>query len=250
MNDPEPLQGGNSNRVFKEGNTVVRTTGVWSPFVHALLQYLTTAGFKESPVFLGQFSNSERLTYFSGEVGNYPLKPFMRSDEMVVEAAQLLRKYHDITQHFVVPRFSVFQLPVDPDIPHEVICHNDFAPYNLVFNENHIVGIIDFDTAGPGTRLWDIAYAVYRFAPLAKDAHCRDMGWDLAPDRAHRLKLFCDAYGLENRALLIETVIKRLEFLVSYMTKTFSNLDHLPIYTDDLRYLRENQQYFSGTLAT
>jgi thiamine kinase-like enzyme len=136
----------------------------------------------------------------------------------------------------VIPPGSSFQLP--PQTEHEVICHNDFAPYNLVFRDEHLVGIIDFDLAGPGTRLWDMAYAVYRFAPLSHDAHCRDLGWEPIPDKQRRLSLFCDAYGLQNREALISTVIKRLEFLVQYMQDTGSNLDHLPVYLQDLAYIR------------
>ena len=48
-----------------------------------------------------------------------------------------------------------------------MICHNDFAPYNWVFNNhNHLIGLIDFDTCSPGSRLWDIAYTAYRIVPL------------------------------------------------------------------------------------
>src|SRR5688572_14486361 len=166
MDNSELLTGGNSNQVIKQGNTVVRQTGAWSQFVHALLKHLQTNGFEQAPILIEATENSERLSFIEGEVGNYPLKPDMLSDEILIEAAKLLRRYHDITQDFVVPSDAQFFLPVDLTEKWEVICHNDFAPYNLVFREGHIVGIIDFDTAAPGKRIWDIAYAVYRFAPL------------------------------------------------------------------------------------
>lgn len=239
MNEPEHLTGGNSNLVIKEGHTVVRQLGAWSPFVHALLRYLTAHGFTESPILLATSATHERLTFLDGEVGNDPLKPYMRFDKMVIAAAKLLRRFHDLTQHFVIPPDAQFMLPAQS--PHEVICHNDFAPYNLVFRENGIVGIIDFDAAAPGSRLWDIAYAVYRFAPLVTDAHCLAMGWQHIPDRQARLMLFCDAYGLENRDNLIETVIQRIEALVMYMQASASNLEHIPTYLADLEYIRTHQ---------
>jgi aminoglycoside phosphotransferase (APT) family kinase protein len=229
------LTGGNSNDVYQDGSSVIRRTS--GPFVHHLLRHLTAQGFTESPVLLEANDQQERLTFLEGEVGNDPLKPYMQSNEILVEAARLLRRFHDITQQMVIPPDSVFQLPVQTE--HEVICHNDFAPYNLVFRDQHLVGIIDFDLAGPGTRLWDIAYAVYRFAPLSHDVHCRDLGWEPIPDKVRRLSLFCDAYGLQNREALIPTVIKRLEFLVQYMQNTGSNLDHLPVYLQDLAYIRQ-----------
>lgn len=236
MNPSELLTGGNSNQVIKQGQTVLRQTGAWSPFVHALLRHLTAHGFTESPVLLEATPTHERLTFIEGDVGNDPLKPAMQTDGVVTEAAQLLRRYHDLTADFVIPPDAHFMLPAQS--PHEVICHNDFAPYNLVFQGEHIVGVIDFDAAAPGSRLWDIAHAVYRFAPLVTDAHCLAMGWPHIPNRLARLNLFCDAYGLEDRAPLIETVIRRIEALVNYMRDTSSNLDHIPLYLADLEYLR------------
>ncbi|MBZ0282722.1 MAG: aminoglycoside phosphotransferase family protein [Anaerolineae bacterium] len=244
----EILSGGNSNQVIKQGNSVLRNTGAWSPFVHQLLRYLTAAGFTQSPVFLGQEGAKERLSFVEGEVGNYPLKPYMQSESILIEAAQLLRRLHDITQNFCIPPSAQFQLQTPT--PYEVICHNDFAPYNLVFRDEHIVGIIDFDTAAPGSRLWDIAYAVYRFVPLANDDHCRATGWNPIPDRLSRLKLFCDAYGLQDRERLIPMVVQRLESLVAYMQRHNANLDHIPIYLADLQYLADNQAAFMGVTRT
>lgn len=246
--NPEILTGGNSNRVIKDGGTVVRDTGAWSPFVHALLRYLTAAGFSESPVVLEVGENQERLSFINGEVGHYPLKPYMQTDAMLVEVAQFLRRFHDLTQHFVIPPDAVFQQVFNSQT-HEVICHNDFAPYNCVFKDGHLVGLIDFDVASPGTRLWDIAYAVYRYAPLTNPGHTRDCGWQPVPDRATRLRLFCDAYGLENPLELIPTVLKRLEFLVERMRATSSNVDHIPLYLEDMAYIRDHQQQFTESLS-
>lgn len=247
MYEGELLTGGNSNRVVKQGSSVVRRTGAWSPFVHKLLTYLTAAGFRASPVLLGSDGETERLSFLEGEVGNYPLKPYMQTDAMLVEAAALLRRLHDLTQNFVVPADVAFQLPIRTTA-HEVICHNDFAPYNCVFDGVHLVGIIDFDAASPGARLWDVAYAVYRFVPLTNDAHSIDCGWQPIPDRAARLKLFCDTYGLQERDQLIPTVKARLEALVAYMREHSVNLEHIPLYMNDLDYLTANEQAFTDAI--
>src|SRR6266540_2838998 len=49
---------------------------------------------------------------------------------------------------------------------HEVICHNDWAPYNALFREHEPVVMLDWDSAGPGTRAWDVARSAYTWVPL------------------------------------------------------------------------------------
>lgn len=81
----------------------------------------------------------------------------------------MLRGYHDAVSDF--PIDENWQ-PIDnTPQPFEVICHNDFAIYNIIFNHKLPVGIIDFDNAGPGPRLWDIAYTLYTCVPLSRHYH-------------------------------------------------------------------------------
>ena len=61
-------------------------------------------------------------------------------------------------------RASVWQWPGHE--PVEVICHNDFCPYNLLFEGTELTGVIDFDLASPGPRAWDLGQTAYRFVPL------------------------------------------------------------------------------------
>ncbi|WP_251034830.1 phosphotransferase [Paenibacillus polymyxa] len=72
----------------------------------------------------------------------------MWSDESLIEVAKLLRSYHDATVGFTTTSVSTNRYPgITED---EVVCHNDFAPYNVVFKDGCPQGIIDFDMAGPG----------------------------------------------------------------------------------------------------
>jgi len=71
----EVLKGGNVNHIVRKEDTVLRTTGYWSPSVHELLKHLEKQGFEGAPRFLGiDDSDRETLTFISGEVpGNdYP----------------------------------------------------------------------------------------------------------------------------------------------------------------------------------
>ena len=83
---------------------------------------------------------------------------------MLVRAAQVLRAYHDASADFLPRAGAVWQWPARE--PAQVVCHNDFAPYNLMFEGEELTGVIDFDLASPGPRVWDMGYTAYRFVPL------------------------------------------------------------------------------------
>ncbi len=148
------------------------------------------------------------LTYVAGEVGAYPLPAFMWSDEVLTGAARLLRHLHDATRGYAAPEGTAWQFTYLDPTRHEVICHNDVAPYNMVFVDGRPRALIDFDTAGPGPRIWDLAYAAYTFVPLASfvpRADGRTVPYESsrhADERARRLRLLQDAYGLPMDDLL------------------------------------------------
>jgi hypothetical protein len=249
----EILSGGNISEVVRIGATVRRALRPWSPAVHGLLRHLEARGFDGVPRFLGVDSqNREVLTFIPGEVGAYPLPRYMWSDEVLIATAVLLRRFHDATVGYIAPPDAPWQL-VHPDATrHEVICHNDVAPYNLVFVDERPRALIDFDTAGPGPRLWDIAYAAYRLVPLTDDDDTRALGLTAPAMRGRRLRLFCDTYGLTDRHDLLETVERRLEALCALMVGRAAGGDaayqrllaegHLAHYEREIAFLRDHRQ--------
>ncbi len=107
----------------------------------------------------------EILSMIPGIVGNHPVRPEMTTDASLIACGQMLRRYHEAAQ--IQPGWA--NLPWryrDPDpAAWEVICHGDVATCNIVHAGD--VGLIDVDVAGPGPKLWDVAYAAYRLVPRA-----------------------------------------------------------------------------------
>jgi hypothetical protein len=190
-----PLEGGNmSSGVVRVGDTVRRPAGSWTPAVHALLAHLHAAGFDGAPRPLGfDERGREVLSFVPGAVawpGHFHL---LDGDGQLGRAARIIRDFHDAVAGFVPPPGARWQelIPADGD---EIIAHNDLAPWNLVIGRRW--AFIDWDTAAPGTRLEDLAYAVHGFVPLSADpAYQRD-------DAGRRLRLIADAYGLTERQRL------------------------------------------------
>jgi hypothetical protein len=254
------LVGGNENTVVRVGETVRRPVHPWTPAVHVLLRKLEGTGFRESPRAFGfDEQGREILTFIPGEVGNYPLTPAMASDSALVNAARLLRRYHEAATIESGWEDLPWRFRHSDRSRWEVVCHSDFAPYNLVFDAAKPVGIIDFDVAGPGPRLWDIAYAVYRFVPLASDANCLAFGFGEEPDRERRLALFLGAYGPGDLAGLLEMVIERVEGLRDDILRraaagdpgvaTHLEEDHVGSYNADLAWICEHMTAIDAVVS-
>lgn len=204
-----PLEGGGLTGVVRVGDTVRRTAGPWTPAVHALLQHLEVAGFAGSPRSLGTDPQGrEVLTWVEGD--QFP----WYADDDLATFGGLVRELHDVTHGFAAPPGAAWQQMVGaPEGP--VICHNDLSADNVIRTAAGLV-LVDWDLAAPGPRLWDVAWAAYRWVPLYDDATCARLEIPV-PDRSARLRVLADAYGLDaaDRAALSPTVEARLECLIT-----------------------------------
>lgn len=252
----EVLSGGGVNEVVRVGDTVRRPTGPHSPAVHALLRHLEAAGFKGAPRVHGLDERGrEILDHLDGRVAHPPLPGWASSEEALVAAGRLIRALHDATVGMAGEHRWMFAARE----PAEVVCHGDLAPYNCVYRDGIPAGFIDFDTAHPGPRVWDLAYAAYRFTPLS-DPFGPEGGFDIL-QQTRRLGVFADAYGLDadGRAVLVETAALRLEALVEHMHARAAAGDtafaghiaegHDAFYRADIAYLRANASALSQGLG-
>jgi aminoglycoside phosphotransferase (APT) family kinase protein len=253
------LEGGRKNKIARSQNTVHRPAGFWSKAVHDLLNHVRAQGFLGVPQPLGfDDDGNEILTFLVGEVSNYPLSATASSIEALTSAAKLLRSYHDATVSFLENKEEPYSWMLPPRDPAQVICHGDYAPYNVVLHGETAVAIIDFDTAHPGSRAWDIAYAIYRWAPLSSPQN--PDGFGSYEDKIHRAHMFCDSYELswEQRGQLIPVTIERIQALVDFMfveaaagneafQENIADGHHLA-YLADIAYLQEHQEQISDAL--
>jgi hypothetical protein len=191
-----PLEGGNmSSGVVRVGDTVRRPAGAWTPAVHALLNHLHTVGFRGAPRPLGlDEQGREVLTFIPGTVAWPDHFHLLHGDHQLRKVARLIREFHDAVAELTPPPDAQWQTLIPAD-GNEIIAHHDLAPWNLILNDQQWA-FIDWDVAAPGTRLWDLAYAIHGFVPLtANPTHQRD-------DASHRLRLIADTYDLTQQQRL------------------------------------------------
>ncbi|MEV8515097.1 phosphotransferase [Dactylosporangium sp. NPDC051484] len=227
--------------------------------MHQLLTHLQKAGFTGAPRSFGSDERGRDIFgYLDGEVGHYPWTSAVASDAALAGAGRLVRDFHAATADVAGRWLDGWQWAARE--PVEVICHNDLAPYNCVYQGERVMGIIDFDTAAPGPRAWDLALALYRFAPLSRPGDGESVE-DVTRRQAVRSRLFLDAYGAGPalRVAAIDQVVPRLSAHTDLMRAAAADGDenfarhiaegHLDHYLKDIAYLREQHEAYRSALA-
>jgi Ser/Thr protein kinase RdoA (MazF antagonist) len=130
-----------------------------------------------------------------------------------------VRALHDAADGFTAPQPGVWARQ-DAVMPTESDCigHGDLNPGNLLFDGDQVVGIIDFDVAGPTNRAFDLALLAHHLVPLHPTDDLAAFGWDHEPDRARRLHILATAYGREiSPAQLVDYAVLRLLSMGAHM---------------------------------
>jgi Phosphotransferase enzyme family len=210
------LQPGDHRRIVRVGDTVRRPAGWWTPAVQSLLQHLHDVGFLYSPRPGGNDSHGREVVSYipgdSGAIGWYRI----HSEQGLRRFARLLREYHEAVRDFR-PAPEV-EWAVQCAEPYEVVCHNDFGPWNLVYDGDEPVGILDWDFAAPGPCSNDVSYALEYAVPFRDDATAQTWHhFTEVPDRRARLEVFADAYGLTSVAGLVDDVIERQRLTIVHV---------------------------------
>ena len=243
------LKGGRDGKIFKKSETVIRPSNYWTPTVHRFLNFLELEGVDFVPKAIKFDKKEEVLTFISGEAFNSPYPKEIYSLQTLKSAARLLKLFHKFSAAYLSEISTDDRWMLDPKREYEVICHGDFAPYNVCVQNWNATGIIDFDTIHPGPRLWDVSYAVYRWVPLASPRN-PDTVFDLI-EQIHRARIFLDIYGTkqEERLNFVSVLLDRLKALISYMKAHDSYTAHLDTYEDDIQYLSKHKSEISSGLG-
>ena len=206
MEHSEHLPGG-SGGVWRvraaDGLTRVhRPTGPWTPAVHELLGHLADRGLDGIPEVIGVDDDGrEVLSYLPGDT----LDPetTQPTDQALAAAASWLGRFHAAVADFR-PSTDVWrqgEQPVDSQ-QGEIICHNDPGLYNWVVVAGEFAGMIDWDRAGPGQPIDDLAFLVWSGVPLLREIPLEQ--------QAARLQLAAAAYGGVDGSQLIDAVTHRM----------------------------------------
>lgn len=243
------LTGGNMSTVVRRGDVVHRSAGPWTPTIHRLLNHLGRHEIAWLPRPVGVDEHGrEVLTYLPGTVPSYPMPPWVWTERVLADAAERLAQFHQASASFDVTG-AVWQIPARE--PVEVICLNDVAPYNMVFDQAHqLAGLIDIDTASPGPRVWDLAYLAYRLVPLTEAADTGAGALSMAT-RRHRLRQLCRSYaGAGDRVDIgardvLRTAVDRLEDLAAFRARRAAAgshhvAGHVQTYHDDADWIAQH----------
>jgi hypothetical protein len=199
----EPLPGGFIAEVVRVGDTVRRTLPANADFVARLLRHLAVAAPGLAPAYRGVDARGRQVL---GHVdGRVPWREredaSFFSDAALTRLAGLVRTLHDACAGRKLADGA------------ETVCHRDLSPKNTVYRDAPAgwlpVALLDWDLAGPGRRIEDIAFAGWHWATLGGDADPGELG--------RRCRLLCDAYEAAGPAVplprveLVDVMLDQIE---------------------------------------
>jgi len=152
--------------------------------LHVKIYILEDQDFPFAPRFFGRDEQGrDILSYLEGQT--WPNGGSELSDDLLEQAARAIRGYHDVTAGSRLAQ------------GHQIVAHHELGPHNTIFQENRLIGFIDWDDAAPGTRLRDLANAVYNYVDVGHWAN------QAAGVQARRIHLMCVAYGWDDPIAIV-----------------------------------------------
>ena len=134
----------------------------------------------------------------SGKSGWYKI----HSDQGLKNYAKLLRDYHDAVASYRPSKDSIWAYATGGLKANEIVSHGDFGPWNITWDGENPIGIIDWDFVFPAEPSYDIFYALEYSAPFRDDKLTREWHhFEDVPHRKHRIDIFLESYGINRQKL-------------------------------------------------
>jgi thiamine kinase-like enzyme len=198
--------GESADVVVRVENTVRRSLGENSERVHQIYKELEKSDFKLAPRLLGiDEKGREIITYIDGK----NITDEVLTIDLAIEAVKALKKFHDILAKSDITENQ------------ETVCHRDFAPWNVLQANNHVVGIIDFDDAYPGARITDLAYACWTFLNLGDSSSKKG-----DQEQVNEIKRLVDAYGSIDTSNFIEELLNEQNRILEYRKERINQAEN------------------------
>jgi Ser/Thr protein kinase RdoA (MazF antagonist) len=196
----------------RSGEVVLRELGPWTPAVLDLLRHLERVGFAGATRVVGDGYSADGRMAVRFVPGESP-HPGAWADDQVVHVGALLKELHEAAESFtpavgaVWQRTWLHQLGNDGDL---VLGHGDAAPWNIVARDGRPEVLVDWEFAGPISRLTELAYAVWLNAQLHDDDVAELQGLPDARSRARQAHAILDGYEFPSsrRGDLVERMIE------------------------------------------
>ena len=191
------LAGGNaSSAVVRVGDTVRKP---WLPSTELTVAYMRALRGRGIDIAEPHGRDDAGRLVLAYVPGDLAMDRGPLEHELLGRVGALVRAIHEASVGLPVPATWDVLIPAhEPDL----LCHNDLAAWNLVIDGDRLV-FIDWDGAGPSTRLWDLAYTAVSFGHLFPP--------DEPEQAARRLGAFIEGYDAEDalRAALPRAMAQR-----------------------------------------
>lgn len=194
----EELTGGNvSESVVRVGKTVRKPWLENSSVVQSYLKALRSADV-DVPQPLGRDQVGRYVIEYVEGSSALDLLPL--GHHALFRVGRLIRQIHDASADMDIQKSDGWNMLLPAENP-DLMCHNDLAPWNVIIGERWV--FIDWDAAGPSTRLWDLAYTAQSFGVLFEG--------EPVEEAALRLRAVVDGYEADDnlRVALPAAMAKR-----------------------------------------
>jgi aminoglycoside phosphotransferase (APT) family kinase protein len=128
--------------------------------------------------------------------------------DLMKQSLSVLREFHDI--------FSKSELSGDE----ETLLHSDFSPWNLIVKDNKLVGVLDFDDARPGKRIYDVANVCWTFLDIGSSDS------NFTEEEVYKyLPILIDAYGDIDTSEFVKALLSEQDKVLRYRENRVKEVD-------------------------